>query len=615
MKKVINILVWSFVFIPNNAISSERLLGRDEILPILHTLSENPRKFWIASGVIEATHSEYRAPKREDEEEIEALAQEELQAYIESSNKIERSRKLQEMKCNAIPFNVRYRLANEYTMRSRHTIKVDNDKFHWQISVLSREDSIKPAGGSFMSEHFNLNWNADRIFTWDGEKFTIYFVSGNQAVVKEDVGNLPIAVNGPLTAGLVPWGYGKYLYDSLATADITAVETEVSGQREIELNIRYPDDSEIFLILDTSKDYAVLHQAIHEINGKTTLQTCGEYRHIAEQWIPGHVEIEQYENMGSYLRLVARDIWDFTTIQSEMVTPENFVTQLANDTLIEYSFSLLPEPIQYRHYVPTDQNRSIDTDLLLYEFLSQKTSSGEDSVPSNCATFGLKYIASQFGKNLSDLELASLADNPEKTTSLYTLQEFIPSLGLYCRAIQTNLKTLRSLTSYQVILHLPNKNHFVVWGNMDDTYIRLIDLSKNHFFYRTRLAAFQSEWSAGTALLISDKPIEISGKYNEIPESEQRQIFGSDNCDFGCFACTKLIQDYTVIFCPEPIYFCGGKYREYPARYTCEPASTGHCEGSSRLHYIATPCIDDPYHPGQCTVTGIWTSYFMRACN
>ena len=614
MKKIIGIMIWGLVFFADGTISAERQLARDEVLSVLHTLNEKSRKFWITSGSIEATHTEYRAPKLENDKEIEVLAREELQAYIESPNKIERNRKLQEMKCNAIPFNVRYRLANEYTMRSRHTIKVDDDKFHWQVSVLSREDSIRSAGGSFMSEHFNLRWNTNRIFAWDGQEYTIYFVSGNQAVIKENPVNLPVAVNGPLAVGLVPWGYGKYQYDSLAAADMTAVETEASGQREIQLTLRYPDESELFLILDTTKEYAVLHQAIHEKNGKTKLQTCEDYRLIAEQWIPGHIEIEKYENTGYSSRLVARDVWDFISIASEEVKPENFVVQFTNDTLVEYYSSLTPEPFKYRYSAPIDQKRTIDTDFLLYESLSRKTSL-EESIPSNCATLGLKYIASQFGKNLTYLELASLADNPEKATSLYTLREFVQSLGLYCQVIQTDLKMLRNLTSYQAILHLPVKNHFVVCGNMDDTYIRLIDLSKNRFFYRTKLAAFRSEWSAGTALLISDQPIEWTGNFKEIPESEQRQIFGSDNCDFGCFACAKLIQDYYVIYCPEPIYFCGGTYREYSTRYTCEPGSAGSCEGTAMLRYMESPCVDDPYDPDECVITGIWTSYFMRACD
>ena len=133
MKIRIGIIIGSLVLFLGDAMAADRPLAREDILPILQTLSEPPRKFWIASGTMVATHSEYRAPKLETEGEIEALAQEELQAYLESPDKIEQTRKLQEMKCNAIPFNVRYRLGNEYTMRSRHTINVEGTKFHWQV--------------------------------------------------------------------------------------------------------------------------------------------------------------------------------------------------------------------------------------------------------------------------------------------------------------------------------------------------------------------------------------------------------------------------------------------------------------------------------------------------
>lgn len=613
MKNVIIILICSFLFIPNDAFSSERVLDRDEILPIFRTLSEKPRKFWTTSGVLEAIHSEYRAPKLQDDEEINALIREELQTYIESSHKTEQSRKLQEVKCNAIPFNVRYRMANEYTMQSRHAVKVDDDKFHWKISVLSREDSIKPAGNSFMSEQFNMNWNADRIFAWDGKKYTLYFISANQAVIKEDIANQPVAVNGPLTAGLVPWGYGKYSYDALVSADISAMEIKTTDCQKLQLTLRYPDESEIYLVLDITKKYAVIHQAIHDKDGKITLQAYGDYRYFAEQWIPGYIEIEEYENMGNDSRLIARDVWDLTSIKSETVTPESFAVQLANDTLIEYASSFSLEPLQYRHCAFTGQNRFVDTDRLLYEYIFLKANAKEN-VPFNCATLGLKYIASQLEKPLSDLEVAPLADNTEKTTSLYSLREFVMSLDLHCRAVQTDLKTLRGLTSCHAILHLPNENHFVILGNIDSAYVRLIDLSKNSFFYRTKVTTFPSKWTTGTALLISDEPIKITGTYIDIPESEQRNIFGSDS-GFGCFACTKLIQSYNVVFCPQPILMCGGLYREYPTRYTCESAPNGYCEGQKMLHYIATDCIDDPYIPGSCTVTGIWTSYYMRACN
>ena len=32
------------------------------------------------------------------------------------------------------------------------------------------------------------------------------------------------------------------------------------------------------------------------------------------------------------------------------------------------------------------------------------------------------------------------------------------------------------------------------------------------------------------------------------------------------------------------------------------------------VRYRESPCIENPYDPLACTVTGEWTSYYMRAC-
>ena len=42
------------------------------------------------------------------------------------------------MKLDAIPFNVQYKLANEYSMSSREVVKYDGERFYWEITVNSR---------------------------------------------------------------------------------------------------------------------------------------------------------------------------------------------------------------------------------------------------------------------------------------------------------------------------------------------------------------------------------------------------------------------------------------------------------------------------------------------
>ena len=54
-----------------------------------------------------------------------------------------------------------------------------------------------------------MSWNQRRIFAWDGQEYTTYSVSGGHADV-DAAGKLQRAVTGPLTAGLIPWGYGRF---------------------------------------------------------------------------------------------------------------------------------------------------------------------------------------------------------------------------------------------------------------------------------------------------------------------------------------------------------------------------------------------------------------------
>lgn len=190
----------------------DRQLERAEILRILQNLTSQPRKTWIPAGTIEAKREEYKAPKTKDLTEISARISEEIQEYQSNPNKQEQTENLQKMKLDATPFNVRYGLLNEYTMNSNVVVKFDGDRFYWEINVNSRTDSVKPGPdleGNFMTDHFDLDFNTRRIFAWDGQKYTTYCLPGNFAMV-DSTDSVPRGVNGPLTAGLIPWGYGYY---------------------------------------------------------------------------------------------------------------------------------------------------------------------------------------------------------------------------------------------------------------------------------------------------------------------------------------------------------------------------------------------------------------------
>ena len=143
----------------------DRQLEKAEISEILQKLTNQPRKTWISAGTIQAIHEEYRAPKVTDADEISNQIRQAVQEYQNSTNKRELTEELQKMRFDAIPFNVRYKLSNEYTMNSSVVVKYDGERFNWEISTNSRTDSVKPGvelGSNDMTDHFDLAWNARR---------------------------------------------------------------------------------------------------------------------------------------------------------------------------------------------------------------------------------------------------------------------------------------------------------------------------------------------------------------------------------------------------------------------------------------------------------------------
>jgi hypothetical protein len=250
----------------------------------------------------------------------------------------------------------------------------------------------------------------------------------------------------------------------------------------------------------------------------------------------------------------------------------------------------------------------VDTDMLLAERLA--VAATLETQPQNCATISLKYVLSRLGKNITDQQLAQLISEPNKTTSLYAMKEFVQSLGLYCKAVKTDIQTLKNLYGCQAILHIPEKNHFIVLEHIDTVYVWTIDLSSNKFYYRTDIDFFDMDWSGGTVLLISKQPIQLQGNFTELNEGQLNTIIGSAG-----YTCTRLLQNYNVVFCTQLAPgLCEGYYQEYYTRWGCQSAPSGSCTGSSMLRYKESPCIVDPYDPLNCDITGEWTCYYMRAC-
>jgi hypothetical protein len=307
--------------------------------------------------------------------------------------------------------------------------------------------------------------------------------------------------------------------------------------------------------------------------------------------------LEQYE-AGSN-RLLARDLWDITSIDTNAPESYDFEVSYEADALIEHFSFSGSKPEMYCY------SRTIDTDLLLAERLAYAAS--EIAQPQNCATAALKYVTSQLGKDVTDQQLTQLVNKPDKTTSLYEMKQFAQGMGLYCRAVKTNIQTLKSLHGCKAILYIPGKKHFVVLDAIDDKYVWMVDLASNKFYYRTDISFFGMDWTEGIALLISSSP--VAGEFTEVYNQQLQTITGAAG-----YSCTRLLQTYNVIFCDYVGGECGGIYQEYYTRYGCESAESGSCSGTRMIRCVTSPCIEDPYDPYNCDVTGEWTVYYMRAC-
>lgn len=569
---------------------ADRQLDRSEVLEIFDTLTQTPRKAWIPIGTIQATHQEYRTSQTTDANHINARIAEKVQAYQNNPDKRDLTAELQTMKLEVIPFNVRYKLSNKYTMGSTVTVKVDGEKFYWQIDVDSRSDLVKPApdlAGNFLTEEFDLSCNEKRVFAWNGQSYINYFRPLNHVTIEPE----RFPVNGPLTAGVIPWGYGRYTLQGLIKASSSATQIGT----EIYLTIQRANGQEMF-VLDLAKDLALLQYSSVKQDGRMRVQVYGGYQSINGKWYPGTLLIEEYDTGIEPQRLLARDIWNYTSIS--LAKPDDFSVQYEYDAFIEdFTFSG-DKPLQYRYSAPEPLPISkVNTNELKMERL-EFTSAGSKQ---NCATASLKYVCDKLGIKCSWETLSQLVHGKEKMTTLAEMQQFVQSRGLEANAVKTNVEMLTGAHDYQVIVHLPGQNHFVVLGDIDSEYVRLIDLSSNTFYYLRTIDWFNSTWD-GTALLVSKNFVKLD--YNSL-----KKIFGAEDCGEQCNTSCSSAGESPCSGSPP---FCGSHTIRY-SRTCCGSSASGSCSESSMVYKIKESCSEDIIS-GDCEGDGDWTSFFMSAC-
>lgn len=535
---------------------ADRELERAEILQIFQILTAQSRDTWIPAGAIEATRQQFSS-------------------------------------------------SNGCTTNSTVVVKYDGDRFYWEINI---DSQVRETGAkSNTSRHdFDLNWNRKRVFAWDGQRYTMYFRPGNDAIVTENPSSFGAVVNGPLTAGIIPWGYGFYTYQNLSEVESSATKVVVSGQKQIHLILRKINTPEIVFVLDPEKDYAVLSCSMYTAQS-SILKTYEDYQLAAGKWVPTIITIERYDTSKQSNELVSYDYWEIMSIDANPPQEDSFSVAYETDAFVEYNSPVANGPLTY-HY-----SDNINTELLLQSRLAN--ASAQDKAGQNCATIAMKYVARQLGKNVEEPNLAQLVNESSKDTSLYELRRFARELGFHCLAVRTDIQTLRDVQDCQVILHLPKAKHYVVLDHIDEEYVWAIDLDGNKFYYRTRLNVFGLDWSDGTALLVSNSPPNVEGTFVEVNDQEQRNIVGSDSDGFGTYSCTDRIQYGGVILCEPPNVFCNSVYTYFYARYACESnLEGGYCIGKPMIGSRHCLCIDDPFWPGACKGTGDWTIRYIRAC-
>ena len=293
MKVAHFLLVIVFSIGISNLTFGARQLEEAEVVQLLQELTKEPKKTWITAGTIEAVHEEYKTAKTTDLNEIDNQISQKINEYQNNLDNTALAEDIQKMKLDAIPFNTRYKLSNEYRMTSVVTLKYDGDKFYWKINVDSRTDSIKPEkelANNFMTDNFNLEWNAERIFAWDGQNYTTYS-SGNHAVIDSKSDSLR-PVNGPLTAGVIPWGYGYYTYENLINAEPTATEDIVDGQIQVTLTLNDLNGMFMTSVLDAEKNYSLISHSI-EMGEVVFTRQYDNYVNINDNWVPTTVLVQR----------------------------------------------------------------------------------------------------------------------------------------------------------------------------------------------------------------------------------------------------------------------------------------------------------------------------------
>ena len=578
---------------------ADEAFNATEATAIIKDLLSQAQTTWIPAGTILARHEEYRAAQTTDEAEISKEIERQLDEYRDNLNpKV--SPEAQKFRIEAIPFNTRYWMSNEYTMNSTVLMRYDGSRYYYERQIDSRTDSVEvppELKGNPFTEDFHMEWNGHRIITWDGQTYTTYDVRMDHAITEAGIG-APAPTGGPLTAGILSWGEGIFAEENLDKASVSAVSVSRDGAAQTEMTLELENGSKLSVVLDPSKDNAVTSASLPG-RGGTVVQNryFADYQQFGDSWVPTTVLIEVRDAFTD--KLLRSDKWDFVLVDADIPGPETFAVDYSADTRVQFDSPLASATYNYSNLIDMDQ-------LLAerIEYVASKTS----QKPRNCATAALKYAASRLGKTIPETLLDGLV-NADGQTSLHDLRQTAQNAGLRCRAVVTDVAALRDLTDCVAILHLPGQNHFVVLDRVDDRYVWLVDLAGTKMYYRVDVSLFPANWPQGTALLLSNHPIGKS--YRDLSEARMKSVLGAAQG----WSCTNLVQEKDTIFCAETADGCLGYLRQLWQVYGCEPAPSGTCFEELCVYQRIWECDEDISDP-DCDFPYLEsTIYYTVACD
>lgn len=545
MKKTSIIIAGILLISVMSMAGTEQPLDQEQILHVFSSLKSQIRLSWIPSGTIVGTHIHI------DDE----------------SNEI---------------------------VTTIEKVKYDGDKFRWAIDVESHVNlEQKPIRNE------DARMNAKRIFSWNGHEYTLYFKSGNSAIVYEDTSDIPVTVNGPLKAGVAAWGHGIFNLVELAKNLISA-KRDANGK--IVMKFKKASEYSLELKLDPAKDYAV-ESKILEWTGKTRISTaCSDYVKYGKYWVPSTIAIDRTQYISEANPKQSGDLWQITSVDITPPAEDQFRADYNDNTRVKYK--TMGKVMSYLH----KKGRNAEY-MLEHRKYNASLSNKKDR---NCATAAMLYILSMFDKDINTANFEGLVTGTEKSTSLFKMDEFLKSRQLNCMAVKSDLKKLAALENCRVILHLPKPKHYVILDHIDKKYAWLIDLDSDKFYYRMPINRFKEQWKDRTALIVSDKPITAPAGSIEIPQDKLHQIKGATG-GFGTYSCTDPIQGYDFQLCSQLGGFCEGTYIIWNVVKGCKlDTEGGYCGGEKLIGSISATCSNN--ESGECNSYGAWESHYIHGC-